>query len=403
MEHKEDKPIVKDLLEGFLEESHSQGEKIKREIDSIDDFEHLGHDTSPLGDIAKNIHETNIKKHTESPTREILGVIDNKGVENFPTATASKLADEFTSFDPFSKIESKLGSLPVVDQPIFDNRKMDSNLLEMGDNISTKNVTEEKMDKYLDELTAFTTSPKLADLTPEKELKKDDYKTTLQNFMDFEREGMMLSQPIKPSNVLPKDKNLLDRYSDSEDDFKPTTDEEFVRKNDNASPIIHHTSSNIKTEAFQDVEEDDEGDYKPEKYDVFEPKPFKVPEPFKAPEIVKVQEPLTPDTTEPYKPSFDDLCEIKKSEPVKPVVIKPPTEIIKPSAEIKSPEPIVEIKKKDEPEKMVDIKPKKIETKSTREVIGAEAIFCKMGLGNVSLLLLLIFFNAFYFVYMAYE
>lgn len=357
MERKEVHQNPEDLFEG-VSESHSQGEKLmmKREIDSIDDFEHLGHDTSPISDIAKNLHETNIKKHTESPTRENLGVVIDKGVEN-TTNTATKLADDLASFDPIRKIDS------LLDQPLQSKDiKMDSNLLEMGDNFQT-NVPEEKMDKYIDELSLFTTSPKLADLTPEKEQhKKDDYKSALQNFMDSERQGMMTQPQTK--SISKEVVDLLDRYSDSEDDFKPSTDEDFLRKSHTSSPF-DITSSKVKTEAFQDVEEHDDDeqeddDEEPFRQHVFEPKPFKVPEPFKAPEIVKVSEPLTPETLEPYKP-FEVTEPVKEPE----VATKPPPKSID---EIQVIEP--------EKEQI-----QKTETKTSKQVMEAEAIFCRMGLG----------------------
>lgn len=63
---------------------------------------------------------------------------------------------------------------------------------------------------------------------------------------------------------------------------------------------------------------------------------------------------------------------VKISEPVKPVELKKP-----------APEPVKEIKK-EEPKKSTII-----ETKPKTEVITAEAIFCKMGLGKLAIVNLL--------------
>ncbi|XP_019870717.1 reticulon-4 isoform X2 [Aethina tumida] len=321
---------IEDVKDAIGEDVKEHKETIKREVDSLDDFEHLGHDSSPLKDVAKEVTGDLLGNfQTESATRDLLGEI-NKGVEK----VGSTVTDELLSFDPLKGAEN------LFDKPLNPS-KMDSNLLDMTEKFPDRKEADDKLDKFLHEMSQPFAQPKAQEL-PETQDKYglDDFKSTTQNFMDNER------GPIEPATIHSNDS--IDRYSDSEpdvgddgEDFTPSKYGFVPKKNE--LPESFGSTENFKTETFKDVEE-------------FEPAP-----PHKDHPVVKPKDPAPepPKVPEPVKEPA------KAPEPVKP----------------KTPEPVVE-----------PPKPKPIETKETKKedvkpvqkpkaaVTDAEAIFCKMGL-----------------------
>lgn len=288
-----------DRKEGDLQrEGHSQVQQpIRREMDSLDDFEHLGHDSSPSKEGQKT--EDLLGLHAESPAGEVLGVID-KGV-----GSAAKAASELT--DDFAR---HFDRSPQEAQGLVD-RKMDSNLLQMGDTFPEKRDNEDKLDKFLGEF-----SPNKNDEKTEEHFAKEkevgDFKSATQNFMDMEREFI---QPVKNTDV-------LERYSDSEPEIETKTSPK--REIDQA-----------KLETFKDVQE------------------IEVPK-----SVLPEAAPKPPSTVAPAPaPAPPKKIDEPKKEP-----------------EIKKAEPAPKIEKSE---------PAPTKTEKS-EIIEAEAMFCKMGLGEFS-------------------
>jgi hypothetical protein len=268
--------------EGGPKESHSLPlGSLRREMDSLDDFEHLGHDSSPL----KESGTGDLLSGLKTAARDELGMI-NKGDDK--AATAANPA-ELSSFDP-------------LQSALFD-RKMDSNLLEMGDNFPDRKEGDAKLDKFLEEMTSFA-PPKHEE--PPEIPDKDDGKTATQHFMDVEREPI---QPKKPDAT----NDLLEKYSDSEpdndDDFKPSKYEDFPKKAE--LPESFGSTDNFKTDAFKDLDELEP--QLPQKDYPLEPAP--APPKEVKPEPVKT-------TPEPAKklPEKEEVCKAD-SKPKKAAVI----------------------------------------------------------------------------------
>ncbi|RZC27644.1 Trypan PARP domain containing protein [Asbolus verrucosus] len=327
----DNKELTLEGMKDASKESPSQPqETLRREIDSLDDFEHLGHDSSPLkeaamtgtGDLLPGLK-------TASPTRDELGVI-NKGVDKAATA-ANVITDELSSFDP---LQSSPG--------LFNTgKKMDSNLLEMGDNFPERKEVDDKMDKFLQDIGSIV--PPKHEEPPEIKDKDrgmvDSYKTATQNFMDIERE-VIQPKKVETSN------ELLEKYSDSEpdndDDFKPSKYQDFPKKAE--LPESFGSTDNFKSETFKDLEE---------------------PEP----ELPKKDYPSAPPEPEKTVPAAPPKVE-EKPEPAKPKI----------QEEVKEKVP----EKLPEPPKVICRKSDEITEKKTKKaaVIDAEAIFCRMGLGT---------------------
>lgn len=271
----------------LLKETHSEIQQgLPREIDSLDDFEHLGHDSSPLKETNSDLSAS------KQPARDGI----NNGVEI--SATAANLSEELSSFDPFSSSE-----------------KMDSNLLEMGDSFKDRK-DDDKLDKFLQDLAP--SAPPKHEEPPEIQNKDSDIKSATQQFMDLEREPQQQQ----------KKEEILEKYSDSEDDdFKPSKNEDFQKTT--FLPEAPENTDNFKLDTFKDVEDE------------------KQPEPPK----------------KDY-PSIPEPAECKKIEIILPL---PPQEPITPICKL----PV-------HPEKTTPVK--------KGGAIDAEAIFCKMGLGEFGIL-----------------
>lgn len=313
-------------------EDHSQVQQpvIKREMDSLDDFEHLGHDSSPLKEEQKTVDLLDLR--TESPGGEVLGVI-NKGSENAKAAT--QLTDDVAAaaahFD--RSIQEPRGAK-------VDN-KMDSNLLEMGDTLSEGiGHNEDKLDKFLSGKTEAVADQELI----------SDFKSATKNFMDMEREFI---QSAKNTS------DLLDRYSDSESD----AEQQFKQPES-----TEKKGGDFKVEpAFKDVED------------------FLAHPPPTLPEIPKQDIPKPQSSTPPPQ-----NAPVPISKPVESI-IQEVSQCVRKEPEVKKAEPTPPARKAE---------------KTKSDIIEAEAMFCKMGLGEflyedyyVHRLLHLFFFRDYYTIF----
>ncbi|XP_063927935.1 reticulon-1 isoform X2 [Zophobas morio] len=214
----DNKELTLESVKEALRESQSQPlGSLRREVDSLDDFEHLGHDSSPLNDGG------DLLSGLKSAARDELGVAIDKG--DARASAANPLPHELSSFDPLRSEKA--------------DRKMDSNLLEMGDTFGHKD--DPKMDKFLQDL-----APAAPKHEEPPEIRDKDDKVATQTFMDFERQ----------EKVSPKKEEPLEKYSDSEpdndDDFKPSKYEDFPKK----AELPESASADFKTDAFKDLEEE---------------------------------------------------------------------------------------------------------------------------------------------------
>ncbi|KAK5643214.1 hypothetical protein RI129_007059 [Pyrocoelia pectoralis] len=178
----------KELITNGKDHSPSDLPQIRREKDSLDDFEHLGLDNSPLQESLKE--GTIIGVSNSAEARDGLGEIDK--VVGLPV---TKITDDI--FDPL-KTEVK----------------MDSNLLEVGDTPITNKQEDDKLDRFLSELTNAPPVPS-HDVTPfdnESKILLDGFKSATQNFMELER-GDVLT-PVKTSTN--NDGDRYETYNDPE-------------------------------------------------------------------------------------------------------------------------------------------------------------------------------------------
>lgn len=195
-----------DLLDEKLvhdEEGHSQVQQpiIKREVDSLDDFEHLGHDSSPVKEQKKTeellVDLLQSSSNTESPAGEVVGVINKEG-EHTKAAIQLTGDDHDDDDDNFDRSNNK-----------SVNQKMDTNLLEMGDT-TTQQQQKENFDQFLSDISSnkndvgAIAAPELV----------GDFKAATKNFVDMEREFI---QPVVSSV------EVLERYSDSESETEVTS------------------------------------------------------------------------------------------------------------------------------------------------------------------------------------
>lgn len=262
---------------------------IRRELDSLDDFEHL-----QMGqESPKQQNDVDLLGlHSESPAGEAVGII-NKGVETAANA-ASKITDVL-SFDP-PKSDSKVDILDA---------KMDTNLLEMGDSFPDRREADAKLDKFLSEFSAPPIAPEKSD-PPSYE--KEDFRTASQNFMDMERGSKQdfLDQPLKTTVA----GDILDRYSDSEPEV-----EEFKQSSDFAK-------KEPQTEFFKDIHEDVEPALPKRDYPEKEPSPVR-----EVPSAPPVQ--ISPPKPSPPAPEPKKEPEVPKEPPkerkVEPAVISKET------------------------------------------------------------------------------
>ncbi|KAJ8939508.1 hypothetical protein NQ318_022225 [Aromia moschata] len=348
-------------MEGVKDSAKDEISQMKREVDSLDDFEHLGHDSSPLNEAKASVGDfLGLKNVDQPPAHELKDEI-NKGVET----VGSSFTD---SFDPF---KSDLLGEPLVPE------KMDSNLLQMGDSFPDRKEADAKLEKFLQDFPS----------APQPTLAGAD-KYDIKSFMDNER-GFIQGPPTTQSS-----NDILDRYSDSEpeDDFKPSKYEDFSKKHE--LPESFGSTENFKSETFKDVDEIQpqlpKKDYPPEKPAAsapeppkaapapVQPAPQKIPEPVKekTPEPVKKSSELIEEKMPESKPKTPEPVKEKTPEPAREKTPEPAKEKVAAPAKEKTPEPVCKLP---EPLKKIE---DMIETKSKIAPADAEAIFCKMGLGK---------------------
>lgn len=228
----------------IAQDDHSQVQQpIRRELDSLDDFEHL-----QMGqESPKQQNDVDLLGlQSESPAGELVGII-NKGVETAANA-ASKITDVLTVDPP--KSGSKVDILDV---------KLDSNLLEMGDSVPDRRDAGAKLEKFLSE---YSAPPVVATEKIEPPFfEKDTFRNATQDFMDMERgfRQDILDQPLKSTVT----GDFLDRYSDSEpeiEEFKQSSD--FAKKEPPA-------------EFFKDIHEEVEPELPKRDYPEKEPSPVR--------------------------------------------------------------------------------------------------------------------------------
>lgn len=352
-----DKAKTVDLLGGLegKEPLNSQQPSLKRELDSIDDFEHLEHDISPLKEVAK------VSSGHDHTTREFLEKI-NKGVADSAENVASKLADDASNFDPLRK------------DGLFDKTAsavaMDSNLLELANTFPDRKEADAKLDKFLSEISSISPGPTEKQLKENIKEKIEDVKSASQNFMDMERGPVFHHDP---SPVISSTHDIIERFTDSEpeDDFKPSK-EDLSKIKDN---------DNVKTDMFKD-------------FDDFELPKASAPilEPQKVQEVKINDSVKVPEIPAPKQPPLEPIVKevpVKIPEPIKSEpVVRPAKEPVK----IETSKPVSEpASKKDLDVKKKPEIPIKIESKPKTQ---AEAMFCKMGLGkSISLFIKLFFFD----------
>ncbi|CAH1960069.1 unnamed protein product [Acanthoscelides obtectus] len=168
-------------MEDIHREFDSKSPQMRREGDSVDDFEHLGHDSSPLG-------------HANPPVGDLLDMQCSEPAKIDTGSENTGLAFTGVSFQPSKTVEDPL------------SQKMDSNLLEMGDAVpqnARQPAPEPKLDDFMHG----------EDFLPRDHLQ--DRQNILKTFMENERQVMEDIEKLHSKNP---DRDLLDKYSDSDDD-----------------------------------------------------------------------------------------------------------------------------------------------------------------------------------------
>lgn len=236
--------------------------QMKREIDSVDDFEHLGHDSSPLTDNGTADLLSGFKTGIEHTVRDVNTEIDKRAENVARTVT--------DMFDPLADVPAKMDS-------------MGGHFRESSDHF----------DKFLDDF-----NPTQAKVGADK--------SSIQSFVDREREFLHdLPGKVK--------ENVLDRYSDSEPEHDDFIDDSLSKKS-----FPETVSSAKTTDTFKDLDDFLQGAPKHE-----EPPKQKTPEPVFKPEPLKPVLPEHP-KPEPIKsvPEPVKISEPVKQEPIKKQPIK---------------------------------------------------------------------------------
>lgn len=334
----------KDLLVN-IGESPSQIRKetasfLRRETDSLDDFEHLEHDVNPVP-LETNVAKVEDKYEEplkESPPRveaEHLMQAINTEPETVAQA-ASKVTEELkfeSSLEPDNKTTEKPAGLIDMSAPVIMETP------EVKISTDTPKVSEDLLgDLNISQAPPVPPHAEPIKLTEDKGFGDaafmDSSKSQTQAFMDMERQETPEPEKPKPAAFI---NDLADRFSDSEpdmDDFKPSSYEQYSKTDDFLSG---------KAETFKDVIED-------------------------------------PEPALPEKDYFMESSSVENVPKFEPEPIKPAEPIIPTPAPVKEdpkPEPIVQKQPVIEPPKSKESKPL-----PKKDVIGAEAMFCKMGLGE---------------------
>ncbi|XP_065158320.1 reticulon-1 isoform X2 [Atheta coriaria] len=327
-----------DLLGSLREDASQAHVELKREVDSLDDFEHLSHESkSPVRDEGKTLLDEDVLMDTaaraeaaaEVASSALTKAID-KRVES-ASDTAARLADALeTRWEP-----TDIRPSPVVASPV-PPPAMDSNLLDFEDAFPDRKEADAKLDKFLNEMA----------LGQEKPAEKlDDMKEAT---MDFVEKEMQRAFSLEKADLPPPPQtdDILEHYSDSdaEDDFKH---EDFHADFQHHEPEQEPEES-AKFDQFKDVH-DFEAKFDLPNFNLPQEQPlFKTPEP----------EPLISEQV--------ILPEVPKEEPkIATPVEEKPREVIEEIIQEETPPAPVQVEKVEKPKK---------------NVIEAEAMFCKMGL-----------------------
>lgn len=260
----------KDFITNGQDRSPGELPQIRREKDSLDDFEHLGlENNSPLQESLK---EGAIGVSKPADARDNLG-----GIDKALDLPVTKVTDD----DIFVPLKKEVG--------------MDSNLLELSD---SNGQGDDKLDIFLSELTTAPSVPS-HDVSPfdnENKILFDGFKSATQNFMELERGD--IPAPVKTST-----NNDDDRYETYND---PEVQEAQSVTNASAKTPVDHIPSDFHTEIVK------EDEITPAKSNILE----------SVPELKKVEKLEAPIPEQP--PTIQDLPrqltpEPKRVEQVTPV------------------------------------------------------------------------------------
>ncbi|KAL3265559.1 hypothetical protein HHI36_009764 [Cryptolaemus montrouzieri] len=230
----------KEFLEagdGVTKETQQSQPQIRRELDSMDDFEHLGHDSLHQKD--NELTSTTVKNEVS----ELLGhnysgdlqEIINKGVDSAEGAV-NQLVD--TAFSSGSHFDEDLQKKEKI--------VMDSNLIEKMEDFSTAHDEKEKMEKFFED-DNFGTKDLLPDFKNKDILSKSAVKTVTYDFMEAEK-GI---QDAKSQKIIdfetesPKHENLWKKEEPPKESFSSV--------------------ENLLADDFRDVKEDFEQPMEPVK------------------------------------------------------------------------------------------------------------------------------------------
>ncbi|XP_030767192.1 reticulon-1-like isoform X2 [Sitophilus oryzae] len=226
-----------------------QFEPPRFDSESPDDFEHLGHDSSPLQEFKQHTEDLLGLKSSGEDTHERHEKIDKQEKNEFNTAAGDSLLDQ-------PLIPQKMESLVDLNPAPFSNR----------------NENEENINRFLKDMT-----DPFASVQPQE---VSFNASNINSFLNNERGGLKE----------PHHDEVLEKYSDSEpesDEFRFNKPEEVKKSvTDNVVP------AQTKTETFKDIPELPHKDY--EEILKEEPKQSKV-EPVKEPEPVKIQPKIVPE------------------------------------------------------------------------------------------------------------
>lgn len=346
-----------DLLVNFGD-SPSQVRKetadfLRRETDSMDDFEHLEHDNQhPL-----DIKSEKPKQYTENDKLINIG---------FVTRVESDTDRINTAKEPAEIAQKSLDEFMLTSETDKDYDK-NINLFDLSHESSMKPLVVDNLGD-LGQVPPIPPHAESMKTTVDKGFGDFQQKPSIpifesQNFMDMERHTPSFSPAKTP--------DLADRFSDSEpeiDDFKPSSNVLSYQKTEPKS------EESSKPEMFKDVI--DQPEPLPER-DYFESPSDYVPK-FEAESVFeRKSEPVF--VPEPVKEVPKPILEQPKvviDEP-KPVINEPELLLHETVREDPKPEPV---KRAAEPPKVIKCQLERSQPK--KEAMGAELMFCKMGLGE---------------------
>ncbi|XP_045480364.1 reticulon-1-like isoform X2 [Harmonia axyridis] len=231
----ENKDLFLEAGDGFAKESHI-GAPIQREHDSIDDFEHLGHESLVQKDIT---HDSQTVKNEISDLlighTDDLHEIINKGVDS-AHKDGIENASAAQSFSPDF----------VEDLGRRETSAMNSNLISTVDDFPSSLEGKEKLDQYL-QGAAFG----------------DD-----KNFMsDFKNNDVMPHQTIKSAtyDFMEAEKGIQDTISSKKEEFEDKSPKHGDLSKDKGEKESFSSLENLLSDDFRDVAEEFEYHASPSK------------------------------------------------------------------------------------------------------------------------------------------